>query len=80
MSTITKADALLAIDAAMGALASARAMLDSMGDDPAVAVGGCQHPRTASSFSGVMCRDCGETLGAPPEQPEPQISTIQEEV
>lgn len=65
MTQITKHDALLAIDAAMAALASARVMVEAIGEDPAADADGCKHVRQTETFDRVMCRDCGASLGVP---------------
>lgn len=66
MTQITKHDALLAIDAAMAALASARVMVEAIGEDPSTGDDGqCKHVRQSETFTGILCRDCGMQLGVP---------------
>lgn len=80
MTLITKEDALLAIDGAMAALSSARVMVEAIGDDPSAGADGCQHLRQTSTFTKVICEDCGETLGVPESDEGAVIGTISEKV
>jgi hypothetical protein len=79
MSQITKADALLAVDAAMAALASARVLLEAIGEDPAEQGEDCPHARRSETFTGVLCRDCGTQLGVPTEEDPMNVDTISSE-
>lgn len=80
MTQITKHDALLAIDAAMAALASARVMVEAIGDDPATPrPEGCRHLRQTETFSGILCRDCGVTLGVSDQSDDTPVSTLRTE-
>lgn len=79
MTKITREDALLAIDGAMAALASARVLVSAIGEEPVDVDGVCQHVRTADTFTGVMCRDCGATLGVPTAGEADSVSTLSTE-
>lgn len=79
MTQITKHDALLAIDAAMAALASARVMVEAIGDTPVADDGSCTHLRQTETFTGIMCRDCGATLGVPDQTSDTPVSTLRTE-
>ena len=84
MTQITKHDALLALDAAMAALASARVMVEAIGEDPSGgATGECQHLRQSETFAETLCRDCGATLaalGVPQEGADTPTGSIPSEV
>ena len=80
MSQITKADALLAVDAAMAALASARVLLEAIGEDLAERGEECQHSRQSQTFTGLLCRDCGARLGVPTEEDPMNADSISTEV
>ena len=80
MTQITKHDALLAIDGAMAAMASARVMVEAIGEDPSAGAEGCQHLRQSETFTGILCRDCGARLGVPDSKEYPVADTIPSEV
>lgn len=80
MTQITKHDALLAVDAAMAALASARVMLEAIGEDPSAQnPESCSHLRQTETFTGILCRDCGATLGVPNYPSDTPVSTLRTE-
>lgn len=80
MTQITKQDALLALDGAMAALASARVMVEAIGEDPSQGEDGCLHLRQTETFRGPLCRDCGATLGVPTSTDDTPVGTMPSEV
>jgi hypothetical protein len=80
MTQITKGDALLAIDAAMAALSTARVLVEAIGDEPAEVDGGCKHIRQHQTFTSNVCRDCGEELGVPVSDDSTTADSISSEV
>jgi hypothetical protein len=60
-------------------------MVEAIGEDPSTPAddtGGCKHLRTTTTFTGELCRDCGEpvvTPGVPDSSEVAPISTLRTE-